>query len=143
MTRIDSPRAAVRAFYERVWNRLESDLVPVLFHDGFSFRGSLGPVKTGHSEFLDYVDQVTGALGGYTCTIQDLVVEGDMAAGKAFAMMTFGGVHQGDFLGYAPTGKPVEWAGAALFTFSAGKIADLWVLGDVDGLKIQLQENAA
>ena len=46
------------------------------------------------------------------------------------------------FMGFSPTQKPVEWMGAALFTFSGGKITDLWVLGDVDGLKAQLSANA-
>jgi len=45
-------------------------------------------------------------------------------------------------MGFAPTGRPVEWAGAALFTLQGGKIADLWVLGDVAGLQEQLKRNA-
>jgi predicted ester cyclase len=45
-------------------------------------------------------------------------------------------------MGFAPTGRPVAWAGAALFTLKGGKIADLWVLGDVDGLRAELQRNA-
>jgi hypothetical protein len=36
----------------------------------------------------------------------------------------------------------VEWAGAALFTLKSDKIADLWVLGDLQGLREQLQRNA-
>jgi predicted ester cyclase len=28
----------------------------------------------------------------------------------------------------------VKWAGAALYAFEQGKIADLWVLGDVHGI---------
>jgi predicted ester cyclase len=36
------------------------------------------------------------------------------------------------------TGRRVSWAGAAFFTFSDDRIADLWVLGDVDALRRQL-----
>jgi predicted ester cyclase len=56
--------------------------------------------------------------------------------------MRFEGIHRRPFMGFSPIGKPVEWSGAALFTLEAGKIADLWVLGDVDGLESRLARNA-
>lgn len=61
---------------------------------------------------------------------------------KAFARMRFSGVHREELLGFARTGKRVEWAGAALFTFSGNRVADLWVLGDVHGLIELLDRNA-
>lgn len=133
-----TPEQAVRDFYDRVWNRIDKAAIPELFHSDFTFRGSLGPTSVGHAAFAAYVDMVTGALAGYRCTIRDLVVEGD----RAFARMHFEGIHHGPFMGFAPTGKPVEWAGAALFTVKGGKIADLWVLGDVHGLIERLTRNA-
>ena len=42
--------------------------------------------------------------------------------------MRFGGRHVGMFRGYAATGKPVLWLGAALFRFEGPAIAELWVL---------------
>ena len=132
-------KEGVRIFYEDVWNRVDKAKIPDLLHDDFSFRGSLGPVKRGHAEFIDYLDFVTGALGDYRCDIRDIVSEGD----KAFARVGFSGIHRGEFMGYAPTGKRVEWVGAALFTFRDGKVADLWVLGDVHGLLEILAANAA
>jgi len=41
-----------------------------------------------------------------------------------------------------PTGKRVEWAGAAVFTFAGEQISALWVLGDIHGLLQQLANNA-
>jgi predicted ester cyclase len=133
-----TPRDAVIAFYDRVWNRIDKAAIPELFHPDFSFRGSLGPSMTGHAAFAAYVDQVTGALADYRCTIRDLVAEDS----RAFARMHFEGIHRGPFMGFAPTGKRVEWAGAALFTLKGGKISDLWVLGDVHGLIDSLTRNA-
>jgi len=92
---------------------------------------------TGYAAFADYVDMVTGALGDYRSTILELVCEGH----RAFARMQFEGIHRGLFQGFAPTGRRVDWSGAALFTLKAGKIADLWVLGDVQGLRDQLARN--
>jgi predicted ester cyclase len=133
-----TPRQAVIDFYERVWNRTDKSAIPELFHSDFTFRGSLGPTMVGCADFASYVDMVTEALQGYRCHIRDLVVEGECA----FARMHFEGLHCGPFMGFAPTGKRVEWAGAALFTLRDGKIADLWVLGDLHGLHELLARNA-
>jgi predicted ester cyclase len=82
---------------------------------------------------------VRTALDDYRCEILDLVAD-DL---RAFARMRFSGVHVGEFLGYPPSGKRVEWAGAALFTAARdGRIADVWVLGDIQALTSQLQANA-
>jgi predicted ester cyclase len=133
-----TPRQAVEEFYDRIWNRLDKAAIPELIHPDFTFRGSLGPTMTGHAAFSAYVDRVTDALADYHCTILDLVSEGE----RAFARMRFEGIHRTPFLGFAPTGRRVDWAGAALFTLKSDKIADLWVLGDMQGLREQLQRNA-
>ncbi|HEY2613684.1 MAG TPA: ester cyclase [Reyranella sp.] len=133
-----TPRQAVEAFYDRVWNRGDKAAIPELIHDDFTFRGSLGPTMTGHAAFSTYVDGVTEALADYRCTILDVVSEGE----RAFARMRFEGIHRAPFLGLAPTGRRLAWAGAALFTLKSDKIVDLWVLGDLQGLREQLQRNA-
>ena len=133
-----TPRPLVEAFYERIWNRLDKSAIADLLQSDFTFRGSLGPTMQGHAAFAAYVDQVTTALGDYRCTILDLVCEGD----RAFARMQFEGIHRGTFQGFAPTGKPVHWLGAALFRLKGGKIADLWVLGDLQGLRERLTHDA-
>lgn len=84
---------------------------------------------------MDFVHQ---ALGDYRCDILDLVIDGN----QAFARMLFSDIHVGEFFGYKPTGKRIEWAGAALFTFEDARVTDLWVLGDVHGLLQLLEGNA-
>ena len=133
-----TPRDAVQAFYDRVWNRGERAAIAELLHPEFTFRGSLGPTMTGHGPFAAYVTMVSEALADYRCTILDLVAEGE----RAFARMRFEGVNRAPFLGFAPTGRRVAWTGAALFVLKGDKIADLWVLGDVEGLREQLGRNS-
>jgi predicted ester cyclase len=129
----------VESFYADIWNRGDLSFVPKLLRDGFTFRGSLGTERKGHGEFTAYVSMVRGALDDYRCEILDLVTD-DL---RAFARMRFSGVHTGEFLGYAPSGKRIEWMGAALFTAAKdGRIADLWVLGDIQALTSQLRVNA-
>lgn len=134
----DPIRAAVESFYADVWNRRDKSKIPMLLCPDFTFRGSLGQTRSGHDGFADYVDFIHAALADYRCDILELVVEEP----KAFARMRFSGVHRADFFGYSPTNMPLEWAGAALFTFAGSKVADLWVLGDVHSLLLQLDRNA-
>lgn len=131
-------RSVVASFYDDIWNRHDKSKIPDLLRDDFTFRGSLGQARVGHAGFGAYVDFVHAALADYRCDILDLVVEDP----QAFARMRFSGIHRGEFLGYAPTGKPVEWLGAALFSFNGDKLADVWVLGDVHGLLQWLEKNA-
>ena len=127
----------VGRFYNEVWNRRDKSVIPALLQSDFTFRGSLGRSTIGHSDFADYVDFIHQALDLYQCDILDLLVERN----QCFARMRFSGIHSGDFFGFKPTGKRVEWAGAALFTFRDGRVADLWVLGDVNGLLQLLERN--
>ena len=134
-----TPRRLVTRFYEEVWNRASTVAIPELFHADCVFRGSLGAERRGHEGLSAYVREVTGALGGYRCDIEALVVEDE----RAFAKMRFSGRHTGEFLGFPPTGREVSWAGAALFECDASRIRSLWVLGDLEGLRSQLDAQAA
>lgn len=126
----------VRRFYELIWNKCDKEVMPSILHEDFTFRGSLGQEKIGHAGFGEYVGMVHKALGDYRCIIDDLVEEGQ----KVCARMTFTGIHRDDFMGFAPTGNRVSWAGCAIFSFAGERITDVWVLGDLKGLENQLRE---
>ena len=125
----------VRKFYEVIWNKHNKNAVPEVLHDSFKFRGSLGLEKQGHAEFIEYLDMLHAALADYQCEIKELVSEET----KVFAKMQFSGIHQGEFMGSNPTGRRLIWDGAALFHFQNGKVVSLWVLGDLESLRAQLQ----
>jgi predicted ester cyclase len=122
-------------FYEEMWDRADKSLIPKIFHPGFTFRGSLGPTLTGYDEFAGYVDWVTASLSHYKTDILALIEEGIRLAGK----MRFHGIHRKELFGVAPTRKHVWWTGMPIFTFEAGKVRDLYVLGDVHGLIARLK----
>ena len=131
-------RILVEAFYKRIWNAGDLDAIEAILDEGFVFRGSLGPEKTrGRDAFGEYVRFVRASLSEYRCEILDCVAEED----RALARMRFSGVHTGPFRGYAPSGKPVHWVGAAWFRFERGVICELWVLGDLNRLNALLKAN--
>jgi predicted ester cyclase len=127
----------VAAFYTRIWNGGDLGAISAIISDDVSFRGSLGVELRGPEEFRRYVEGVRGALADYRCDILECVTEGN----QAFAKMRFSGRHIGAFRGFSPTGKSVEWFGAALFTFSGSRIVSVWVLGDLSDLETRLREN--
>lgn len=128
------PRRLVERFYHEVWNRADEATAHAILHPAFTFRASLGPVRTGPGGFIGYLRAIHAALGDYTCTIEDLIEQDRRAA----ARMRFAGLHRGELFGVPATGRSVAWAGAAFFETDGRRIIDLWVLGDVDALKRQL-----
>jgi predicted ester cyclase len=121
-------------FYESLWNKPDKELIPHLLHEDVTFRGSLGMVKQGHKGFAHYMDFISHALGNYHCKVIDLALEED----KVWARVNYAGEHLGELFGYAATHAKLKWEGVAIFTFKEGKIADIWVLGDINGVMKQL-----
>jgi predicted ester cyclase len=125
-------------FYDRIWNAGDLGAAEKLVAANFTFRGSLGPEMRGREAFCQHVLFVRSALANYRCDILDCVAEEQ----KAFAKMRFSGTHVGRFRDYPPTGRAVQWLGAALFQFSGALIVELWVLGDLPSLDQTLRKNA-
>lgn len=125
----------VSTFYARVWNAGERAALNDLVTEDFRFQGSLGAAVIGRDAFWGMVSFVRGALSDYHCTIVDCVTEGD----RAFARMRFAGTHTGAFRGVEPSGRRVEWQGAALFDFTGERISELWVLSDTAALDAALR----
>jgi len=129
----------VEDFYGRIWNDGHPDAIAELLTPEFSFRGSLGNEMRGREAFKNYVRSVRAALADYHCGILSCLADGN----QAFAKMCFSGRHVAAFRGYEPTGKLVQWLGAALFRFEDSMIAELWMLGDLAGLDWLLKTQAA
>ena len=122
-----------------MWDHADKSLIPRIFHEGFTFRGSLGPVLVGHDQFAGYVDYVTGAFGKYTTDLLAMIEEGNRVSGK----MRFHGYHRKEIFGVPPSGRHVWWTGMPIFTFDGAKVRDLFVLGDIYGLIGRLKGESA
>lgn len=129
-----TPAELVESFYADVWNRKDEVRARQILAPDLEFRGSLDDVRAGAEGFLDYARLVHAALDGFTCTIEEMMVDGDRVA----ARMAFHGTHAGPFFGVAATGKRIAWSGAAFFHTHGGQIRRIWVLGDVDAVRRQL-----
>ena len=124
----------VHAFYERLWNAWDDDLVPEVLHPALEFRGSLGTSTTGLAQWRAYRDGVRRGSSDFHNEVAELVVEGDRAA----ARLRWSGTHTGDLAGLAGTGRRFAYEGAAFFTTDGGLLRRIWVLGDLDALRTAL-----
>ena len=129
-----SPKWLIELFYNEVWNRADEVAAHEILHPEFCFRGSLREEKRGPDRFITYLRMIHTALSEYTCTIEEIIEEGQRAA----ARMRFAGIHRGQFFGVPPSGREISWSGAAFFSIDSDKISSLWVLGDIDSVKQQL-----
>jgi predicted ester cyclase len=129
----------VERFYHRVWNKADKVEAHEILDIDFRFRGSLGPELRGPDGFIAYMRSVHAALEDFTCQIDQLIVDADCAA----ARMTFYGRHRAKFFGIEPSGREIRWSGAAFFKTRAGKIVELWVLGDIEAIRRQLEPQRA
>jgi predicted ester cyclase len=128
-------RDLINAWYTRMWNTWNKNVIAEICTEAITFRGSLGEIMHGHREIAAYMDRVRAAFPDFTNTVELIISEHD----HAFARLTYTGTHQGPVLGFQPTNRRIGYAGAAVFTFRADKIADVWVLGDLYGLVYQLR----
>ena len=138
-SRLSAQKNVVRVFYKDLWDKADLTLVPHIFHPDFTFRGSLGPVLVGHQQFGEYVTWLTSTLADYTSDILELIEDGNRVSGK----LRFHGIHRRTLFGEPPTNARVWWYGAPIFTFDGPRVRDLWVLGDIHGLRSRLDPAGA
>lgn len=81
-----------------------------------------------------YVTWYRAAFPHIRDTEEELVAEGD----KVVVRWRSRGIHQGEFMGVAPTGRDVTFTGMRLFRIAENKIAESWVNIDERGLQEQL-----
>lgn len=131
---LEENKQLVQRYYDELWNRWEYSLVDEMLSEAFEFRGSIGRTTHGREGFKAYMHTIRTAFPDFFNTIEDLIAE----ANQVVAILTYTGTHQGNIFGIAPTGKPIRYAGTALFRVEDGQLVSGWVLGDRLGLLQQL-----
>jgi predicted ester cyclase len=85
------------------------------------------------AEHIRFFQQV---FPDYTLEAHDLIAEGD----KVVLRATLHGVHQGELMGMAPTGRQVAFPAVVIYQLAGGKIVNHWVLADQASMMQQLTE---
>ncbi len=84
-----------------------------------------------------YKRNVTDSLAPFAdmnCTAEDMVAEGD----KVAIRWSWRGIHKGEYMGIAPTGRQVTMTGISILRIVGGKIVEEWGESDNLGFMEQL-----
>ncbi len=92
----------------------------------------------GRAEFKAVLQRLRRAFPDIQYRIDDAIAEGD----KLMLRWTCGGTHRGEYLGVAPSGRPVTYTGITLFELRGGRIARAWVSADLYSLQRRMREAA-
>ena len=118
-----------------MWNKFDKRVFTEILDPEISFRGSLGQHKKGYKELGEYVDFIRTAFPDFHNEVIETISQGN----RTFARLSYTGTHKGELFGIKPTGRKVQYSGAAVFTIKNDKISEVWVLGDIYGLLEQLK----
>ncbi len=128
---IANAKQAIQAINDRDWGFIQKLLSPNFIRHDLS--EAFEEIK-GHESFADFLQLVLKALPDYRIQIEDIFAAEDRLAMR----FTASGTHQGELLGYAPTGKTVKINQINLYRFDGDKLAETWQLMDVAGFLRQI-----
>lgn len=126
--------ASVDRLRAEVYNDGNVEVMPEIVADGYLHGSANGPDAIGIVEGGKQIDGFLTALPDLEWTFDEVIVQGDQAA----ARWTIRGTHDGDLLGFAATGTPVEYTGISFFTVRCGKIVAFQTEMDAAGLLEQV-----
>jgi predicted ester cyclase len=112
----------VREFTHVFKNEHDVDGIDHLFAPGFAHHFA-PPVRPGLAGFKDIGRMMNAAFPDVIVTEEDLILGRDKVVERSSARAT----HRGDFMGVAPTNRPVEWTEIHIYRLADGKIAEHWV----------------
>ena len=137
MTQIPEERSAlavVRKFFEVGPSQGDLTAVDALLDPAFSLHVPLPAPGPGIEAMKTIIITCRAAFHDLQVTIEDLMQDGD----RVTARFTARGVHNGEFMGLPPTGRPIVMTGIEIFRVQNGRIVELWGEANLMGLMHQL-----
>jgi steroid delta-isomerase-like uncharacterized protein len=127
-------KALVRRFYEEYLNpgdlAVADEIIarecPLYFRSMF--------MGTGPEAFKQTRAMMYSGFPDLHFTMEEMISEGDKVAER----LTVRGTHEGEFMGFSPTGKQVEFAGMGVFRIREGKIVEFRAMPDMLGVLQQI-----
>ncbi len=127
--------AVVDRLRTEVYNAGSVGAMPEIVADEYLHGSANGPDAIG---IVDGGKQISGfltALPDLEWTFDEIIAEGDQVATR----WTIRGTHDGELLGFAATGNPVEYTGISFFTVQCGRIVEFQTEMDAAGLLEQVE----
>ena len=119
-------KALVRRWFEEVWNMGRAEAIDEMFAEDGTAHGladEAGEPLRGASGFKPFFRQFRDAFPDMEVVVEDAVAEGDRVAARCSVRASHRG---GGSLGFAATGRPVEFTGMTFARVRDGKIVEAW-----------------
>lgn len=129
-------KALIRRWFEEC-NKGEAAFMAVfdeLHTADLVIHGGSGEEIRGIKEFKNYCREWLNAFSDLHFTVDDIIVEGDMAATRH----AWTGTHKGELQGIPPTNRKVTSWEIEIDRIADGKIAEIWTRYDTLGVMQQL-----
>ena len=119
----DELRAAVRRFFDEVWNKGNVGETGAFLASEFVSHNTFDVRIVGPSEYGGAVTAYRAAFPDLHTTLEDVLVDGDRVAVRG----TDRGTHRGDFRGLPASGREVTTTWIEIFRMENGKAAEGWL----------------
>jgi predicted ester cyclase len=129
---IEDNKAAIREFFEQVWNAGDEAAIERFIAAGAA--GNDPDFGIGREGFKEQWRNWRQAFPDLHFQVEELVAEGDTVVSR----WTLTGTHTGEFLGIAPTGRKIRVAGMSLDHLKDGVLVSGFDGWDNLGLRQQL-----
>ena len=127
-------KTIARRWNEEVWGKGNLAVIDELFAANFVFNYPAPGAAPNLEGYKQTVTSLCVPFADIHSTTEDMVAEGD----KVAVRWTWRGIHKGEFMGVAPTGKQVAITGISIFRIVGGKIVEEWGEMDNMGMREQL-----
>jgi predicted ester cyclase len=128
----EANKALARRVIKELFTNHNVDLIDEFFPDCVYRAPAVGELRG--EAYKQFLTQVLAAFPDGRWTVEDQVAEGD----KVVTRWSFTGIHRGNLMGIAPTGKQVTTSGVMIDRIVGGKIAEEWEEYDALGMMQQL-----
>ncbi len=122
MSEEEQNEALMRRFYEELWNGGNLEAIPELVAEDFVDHQAPEGQTSGREALAGLVVMWRTGFPDMEESVEDLISKGDKVVGR-FLMR---GIHRGEFMGVAPTGRSVTMSGIDIVRVVEGKISEFW-----------------
>lgn len=117
-----SPEAALRTWFDEVWNQGREDTIDRLFPaDAVAYGLPEGPI-TGPAEFRVIFSRFRGAFPDIRIDVERTIATSDSVAAEVHVT----GTHTGGALGFPATSRRIDFHGMVMATVANGQVRECW-----------------
>lgn len=123
----------VRRWYA-AWNTKDMSVADETVGADVVVHGENQPDLVGSGAYQQLVEAFWAAFEPITLTVEQVITEGDRVLIRSHFAATF----DGEFMGLAPTGKPVAWRFHNIYRVADGRWVEAWTMPDSLSMMRQL-----